>query len=236
MRGAHLMDVWRITVTAIRRWYVLLPLVALTVLLAWGVGQGVEEEFDVTGVTMLVPGRTISEIANPYGGPADANIAVAVVLNSPETRRQIDEQGLISLYEVTPQPNSSVMNFEVRGESSEVAVQTGTAVFEMAATELLERQTAAKIPSRSRYSIDVLQTPSVSDAVTDGKLRNMAVVGVLGFALSLVVTVLFDDIVGLVRRRRRPRGETAQEPDSNGPGPDLGTGAESRGTAVSDAG
>src|SRR5699024_8631264 len=55
--------------------------------------------------------------------------------------------------------------------------------------------------------LQILQTPSVSDVVTDGKMRNMAIVGIVGAALSLLVAVLFDDIVGLLRRWGRRRRE-----------------------------
>ncbi len=203
------MDVWRITVVALRRWYVLLPLLALTAVLVMVSGRGVKEEVDVSGATMLVPGRVYSEDPNPYGGPSDANNAVAIVLNSPEVRSQIAEKGLIPSYEVSPQTRSTVMNFQVRGDSAETAVETGIAVFQQAAIELRDRQTAAGVPAESQYTIDVLQTPSVSAVVTDGKVRNMAVVGVLGAALSLVITVFFDDVVGLLRRRRRRRTSDA---------------------------
>lgn len=196
------MDVWRITVAAVRRWYVLAPLLALTVALALAVGQGVKQEYEVTGAAMVVPGRSFSEIPNPYGGPDDANNAVSIVLNSPETRQRIAAEGFLGSYEVAPSSRSTIMNFQVRGESQQQAVETGMAVFQMAAEELRGRQSAAGIRLGEQYSVDVLQTPSVSAAVTDGKLRNMAVVGVLGAALSLVVAVFFDDVVGLLRRRR----------------------------------
>lgn len=201
------MDVWRITVAALRRWYVLLPMLALTVVLAMAAGQGVREEYEVTGAAMLVPGRSLSDVPNPYGGPSDAANAVAIVLNSPEARRQIAEQGLVPTYEVSPESRSTVLRFQVRGEDRIAAVDTGMAVFRMGAMELNERQAAAGIRVAERYSIDVLQAPSVSAAVSDGKLRNMAVVGVLGAALSLVLAVFFDDVVGLLRRRRRRKAE-----------------------------
>ena len=199
------MDVWRITVAALRRWYVLVPLMALTVLLALAAGQGVKEEYEVTGATMIVPGRVSSDVPNPYGGPSDANEAVAIVLNSPSARQQIADDGHLPTYEVSPESNSTIMNFRVRGASQEQATETGMAVFRMAALEMDGRQAAAGIRLGERYSIDVLQAPSVSAVVTDGRMRNMAVVGVLGSALSLTLAVLFDDVVGLVRRRRRRR-------------------------------
>ncbi|WP_210502839.1 YveK family protein [Nocardioides xinjiangensis] len=193
---------------ALRRWYVLLPLLGVTVLLVLTAGRGVQPEYDVTGATMLVPGRDVPDVPNPYGGPAEANAAVGIVLNSPEVRQAIADQGLVASYEVAPQSRSTVMNFQVRSDTPEAGIETGVAVFEQAAKELRDRQNAAGIRLSQQYSIDVLQAPSVSAAVTDGKLRNMAVVGVLGGALSLAIAVFFDDVVGLLRRRRRRRHES----------------------------
>lgn len=216
------MDVWQITVAALRRWYVLLPMLALTVLLALAAGKGVKEEYVATGTLMVVPGRMIPNAPNPYGGPDDANNAVAIVLNSPEARRQVAEQGLASDYEVLPQSRSTIMAFTVRSESPSVSVDTGAAVFDLAAEELRDRQAAAGIRTGSQYSVDALQPPSLSEVVTEGKRRNIAVVGVLGAGVSLVVAVFLDDVVGLVRRRRR-RQRGTKGLDAGVPGADETT-------------
>lgn len=199
------MDVWRITVAALRRWYVLVPMLALTAVLVLGAGQGVKEEYVATGTLMLVPGRTIPTVPNPYGSPDDANNAVAIVLNSPESRARIADSGLAPDYEVAAQSRTTVMNIQVRSESSTVAVETGAAVFALAEEELRRRQTAAGIQTSAQYRIDALQAPSLTERVADGKMRNMAIVGVLGAGASLLLAVFLDDVVGFVRRRRRQR-------------------------------
>lgn len=206
-----LMDVWRITVAALRRWYVLVPLLGLTAMMVLFVGRGVQAEYEVTGTTMLVPGRALPRVPNPYGSPDDANNAVVIVLDSPKTRGLIAERGLVGDYEVAPQSRSTIMNFQVRDASPEIALETGMAVFDMAAAELGDRQTAAGIRIEEQYRMDVLQAPSVSEAVTEGKLRVMAVVGVLGGAISLAVAVFFDDVVGLLGHRRRRVTQARQD-------------------------
>lgn len=217
------MDVWRITVAALRRWYVLLPLLGLTALLVMAVGRGVQPEYDVTGATMLVPGQELQDVPNPYGGTTEANAAVGIVLNSPAVRQQVADMGLVAGYEVSPQSRSTVMNFQVRSDTPGAGVETGVAVFRLAAEELRDRQSAAGIRTGQQYTIDVLQAPSVSAAVTDGKLRNMAVVGVLGGAVSLAIAVFFDDVVGLLKRRRRRR----REAEAGSPGPAEDASADS---------
>src|SRR5699024_5365981 len=49
----------------------------------------------------------------------------------------------------------------------------------------------------------VLLASSVYDVVNEGQVRNMAIVGIICEALSLLIAVLFDDIIGLLRRGAR---------------------------------
>lgn len=210
-------DVWRITIAALRRWYILFPLLALT---GWGVlaaGESVEPEYEVTGAAMFTPFRVEPDMPNPYGDVDAANRAVVIVLRSPAIREQIADMGLISSYEVEPEQQSSIMYLTVRGDSPEVAERTGTAVFELARQELANRQDAVDLPAQGQYGLEVLDAPSVNAIVQDGKTRIQAVVGVLGAGMALVAAVLFDDIVGLLRRvRDRRRAEQAGDTDDSG--------------------
>ncbi|HLR94436.1 MAG TPA: hypothetical protein VK053_07925, partial [Jiangellaceae bacterium] len=210
-------DVWRITIAALRRWYILFPLLALT---GWGVlaaGERVEPEYEVTGAAMFTPFRVEPDMPNPYGDVDAANRAVVIVLRSPAIREQIADMGLISSYEVEPEQQSSIMYLTVRGDSPEVAERTGTAVFELARQELANRQDAVDLPAQGQYGLEVLDAPSVNAIVQDGKTRIQAVVGVLGAGMALVAAVLFDDIVGLLRRvRDRRRAEQAGDTDDSG--------------------
>lgn len=208
------MDVWRITVAAVRRWYVLLPLLALTVAASLAAGKGVHPEYDVTGTAMVVPGKTVSEVPNPYGNVDDANTAVGIVLNSPTVRSRIAAQGLDPAYEVVPQDRSTILNFSIRADDASVGTATGEAVIEAAEQELRNRQTKAGVPVNARYGIQILQAPALTAVVTNGKTRNMAIIGVLGAGMSLLVAVFFDDVVGLIRRRRRRKTRRNERMDS----------------------
>lgn len=214
------MDVWRITLAALRRWYVLLPLLALTGLGAVSAGNSVAPEYQATATIMYVAGPGETELPNPYGDLSGANEVATIVLNSVETRTALAAAGHGGAYEVTPQSRSSIAYISIRSGDPEDAVATGTALIDVAAAELVSRQEAAGIPPTAQVSLQVLEPPTVIAAVQEGKLRVQAVVGVLGAGLSLLVAVLFDDIVGLWKRararglggeRKRARGEKRRE-------------------------
>ncbi|MEE6283065.1 hypothetical protein [Georgenia sp. MJ170] len=199
------MDVWQITLATLRRWYIFLPLLALTGVAVYLAGDSVQPEYEVTGTALITPGSAPATVPNPYGGQDQANAAVAIVLNSMETQARIAAEGLAPAYEVSTQSRSTIMNVRVRADDPHVALETGRRVFELAAEELSTRQGAAGVSASSQYGVDVLAEPSVESVVYDGKRKVQAAVAVLGAGLALLVAVLFDDIVGLYRRRRAKR-------------------------------
>lgn len=208
------MDVWRITVAALRRWYILLPLLALTGYATLTVGDGVRPQYQVTATATLVPGSVGTEIPSPYGGIVDTTGVLAIVLDNTSSRDQIEALGLNPAYEAAARTRSALIDISVLSDTPDESLETAEAVLELARQELADRQGAVGIPPRAQLGLQVLQAPSVSDVVSDGKARNMAIVGIVGAALSLLLAVLFDDIVGLVRRwrvRRRERAATKRQ-------------------------
>lgn len=221
------MDVWRITLAALRRWYILVPLLALT---GWGalvVGNGFNPQYEVHATAMMTPGSVEETIPNPYGGLDDASQAVTIVLNSAESHEKIAAMGLSTTYEVTADSRSAIMQMTVRSDVREVAVDTGGALLDLAAADLTTRQSEAGVARGSQYSLSVLAAPSVINVVYDGKVRAQAIVGVLGASLALVIAVLFDDIIGFAKRARaRRRANRDTVPVSSTPSSDIALGGD----------
>lgn len=213
------MDVWRITVALLRRWYVFLPLLVVSGLGAFAVGEGVQPQYEVTATAVLVPGTVESEIDNPYGSMEGTTDVLSIVLDGPSKRDAIEARGLNPDYEVDTRSQSSIMDVTVLSDTRQESLATAGEVLEMARQELAERQEAVGIPTDARIRLQVLRAPTLSEVVTEGKTRNMAVVGVAGAALSLLVTLLFDDLVGIlkrwVHRRKERRAAPDEEPQEN---------------------
>ncbi|WP_163544398.1 hypothetical protein [Occultella kanbiaonis] len=200
------MDVWRITVATLRRWYIFLPLLALT---GWGVlsvGDQIDPEYQVSGTFILTPSLEETEIPDPYGGAVQATQVIAIVLNSPTTREQIVEMGLEPDYTVAGGGRSStIMTVSVLGRDPEATIETGNVLIEMTRQELETRQSEAGIPPGAQYGLSVISAPAVDAVVYDGKSQIQAVVGVVGAAVALLAALLFDDVVGLIKRRLKQR-------------------------------
>lgn len=215
------MDVWRITIAALRRWYVLLPLLALTAVGVMMSGSQAAPEYEAEASAMVAPERQVAEeVYNPYGSVSGAQQALSIILNSADARQQIADRGLEASYEIGAESRSSIFQLAVRSADATVARDTARAVIDLAADELKTRQDEAGLDEESQYTIDVLAAPALVGVVETSQLRTQAVIGALGVGLSVLIAVLFDDIIGLLRRSRvkRRRNRAAAATDDDHPG------------------
>lgn len=204
------MDIWRITKAVLRRWYVFLPLAVLTVFAAQRVGAGIHPQYESTATAILVAGTGSTQTSSPYGGRDETGQVLSVVLNSLESREWVDAQGLNSDYEVHVNERSPFLNVIVLSDTPGESEDTADAVLDLAVEELAQRQTQSGIPTAAQIKLQVLQEPSVSVGVTDVSVRNMVVVGIIGVAISLQVTVLLDALMRSMGRSGRVRGRRPQ--------------------------
>ncbi|BAK37878.1 hypothetical protein MLP_48640 [Microlunatus phosphovorus NM-1] len=199
------MDVWGITLATLRRWYVCLPIVAVAVLMALLAGRTASPEYDATGTVMLTPPRVSSEIANPFINVQGASEALTVILNGPETAAQLDERGLTGGVIVTSGSRTSVIVMRSTAGDQANALGLIDAAIEIGEHELETRQDEAGIAKSSYIGMEVLAAPSITGIANDTAVRVQAVILGLGAVVGVTLAVLFDDIMGFIRRRRGER-------------------------------
>lgn len=199
------MDVWGITLATLRRWYVFLPVLAVSVLLVLAAGQRASPEYEATGSIMLTPARTTSPIANPFVNAAGASEAITIILNGPETREKLTRTGRNGTVTVTSASRSSIVTMRSVSPDPESAVALIDTIIDIASEQLAERQRSAGLERESSIGLQVLAAPSITAVASDTALRVQAVILVLGLTVGVTFSVLFDDILGLIRRRRKGR-------------------------------
>lgn len=201
------MDVWGITLATLRRWYVLLPILMVAAVMALAAGRNANPQYEATGTIMLTPPRTSSPIANPLVNAQSASDALAIVLNGPETKAQLEEHGLQGQVTISSASRSSIMMMRSTAGDPDTAVRLISVVVEIASEELVDRQAVAGIAPESFIGVQVLSAPAVSGVANDTALRVQAVILGVGAVGGVTLAVLFDDVVGMVRRYRARRRE-----------------------------
>jgi capsular polysaccharide biosynthesis protein len=215
-------DFWDLTKLLVRRWVIVLPMLALSVALAvLTVGQ-VKPDYVATAYVQLVPpvleetkpGQATPDQRNPWLGLGLQTIgnAAIVTVTDQSVIDQLKAGGYSDSYTLTMASQSPLITFEVIGKSAQQA-----------------RDTAEQLVSRYAKSVSTLQSTygvSVGDSITARRLdlgtnvvkstskvkRALVAVAGAGLLLTVAVTVGFDAWVRRRRRRLEEAAAVAQSP------------------------
>ncbi|GIF71225.1 hypothetical protein [Asanoa siamensis] len=203
------MDLLDLLKLVVRRWYVAVPVVILTLAAAVALGSSIQPEYKTTATVILVPPTT--SVSTPANGatPAPGNPwlrigetqmaqAVQIAASSGEARQKVVAAGGDSAYEITLVTRSSIMSVEISSETSAKALATVEAVTKLISDEVKARQAEYKPKAGEEISTQVLDpglnvTPSRSNV-----LRAQIVVLAVGLLLMAAAVVAYDAIA---RRR-----------------------------------
>ena len=216
------MDIWRLLAAIIRRWYIIIPLLVATTVAAVTVGRWVEPEYQTSAIISIVPGKATvpstadeAQVTNPYSAQAYTAGVLQYVLSSSDVRQDLLAAGFTGSYVVQAVPRSSFLSIDVTANDPEIAIATGRGIIESARRILAERQGAIEAPTTRYVLIDVLDDADSVSASTSGHLQALAAVLAVGVIVSVIVTVLIDDML-LLRRRHDREADVEATPPSNG--------------------
>ena len=218
------MDLWGLTIAVLRRWYITLPLLAMSLATAFMVGQRAQAEYEVIGSLLLVaPPQTNP---NPFADDHAAEI-LGIQVGSSSTRADMLAQGFSDGFELDYERGSPIMSMRVVSISATVAVETAEEVVARLDEALREGQMGRQVPNASRVTMDIVDAPDAVEPVVSGQLRLTAVIAVVGVILSLAFALLAD--VFLLRRRKAaarisvPGGASPTAPTAAAQRPARGT-------------
>lgn len=187
----------------LRRWYVVLPVLVLTIVGAFAARQAARPGYTVSSnLAVLPPDRAVVRQAdgsvetiavNPFlnftGSTQTAASALALIAGSPTFRDTLDPVARSVAYTVSVPPRNPTLQVDVVSTSPDRAAAAAAAVTRGLQAELQRRQASA--PRSQSLSVTVLTPPGVS-AIDNARLRSAAVVGVLGFLLAVLLGCLVE--------------------------------------------
>lgn len=210
------MDVWGLTVAAMRRWYVLIPLLVVSLAFAYVIGSGSDSqsEHEVDGAVVLLapPSVPVPTGANPYAGSSAAQL-LTIQATSSATREAFREEGLSDDYRIFYESRSPVISLTVSAGSEQLALDTGEGVVAYLRTTLADSQEELGVDEPDRVTLGVVDAPDVVNPVEAGAMRLTAVIGVLGIVLSFAIAVFVDAV--FTRRKSRTLAGTTDAPQSD---------------------
>lgn len=224
------MNAKAIFVALLRRWYLVLIGLVLTLIACFQVQLNTPQTYRAQGSLVMMPSpQSVGVDGNPYlklGGMGEALDILTRRLSAEDVKDRISQQFPESKYTAETDRSTSGAILLVTATSSdpEQAMNILGAVMDQAPSSLREMQDALNVPSDARISTMPLVVDSSANPETRSRLQLLLAVGVGSVGLTLVLTVLADGFLlarkkktdqGVPARARRPGRRNAKQAQSN---------------------
>lgn len=218
------MDFWGTVRVLRRRWYIALPAVLLTGVLALFVYVSVPTRYESSGVLVLTSpaaGGRYSEktkpedvvIVNPllqFDGSLTTTAQILTqILGDPKTAEELAGKDSTAVYTANTGPVGGPLLF-VTSEADSAADAEGLVdkVLEKTVNELAAQQKALNAPEQTFITAQILVQPTTAEAKIGGKVRYVGAATVVLLLLTLASTFAADSVLNkLKRRKERESGE-----------------------------
>ncbi|MCU1679113.1 MAG: hypothetical protein JWM93_3871 [Frankiales bacterium] len=211
------MNVWGVFKVAVRRWYVFVPLLAITVALAMKLPKDSAPSYTVQQtLTVLHPdahlvtdpltGKPKQVDDNPLLVDNGAMFPIASLLGqvmaTKSSHRAIADAGYAEPFTVASGDREPTLTIDTTGKDEASATATNNAVADQIRKELDSRQKDYLDDRTRRVNIAVLTPPEVIEVAKVSKSRGALMIGLAGLIVALLVTLFVEAIFG--RRPRKP--------------------------------
>jgi uncharacterized protein involved in exopolysaccharide biosynthesis len=231
------MDLWTAIKVIVRRWYLVVPALVLTVIVAFIAAGRVTPVYTATGSVMFTapnqrfyPTDTVDEErveqVNPYNDfSASLQTTATIVgdkLASDEVRDTFADNDLekdfkvAAPYDPTRTVLAPTLEFDVEASDPDVAVATVVALQEAAQVQLNALQVDAAVRQELYIKASPLITPEKAIEQNALKVRVLGIVLLLGFALALSLAFTAESLLSsrAARRSAEDRVNRRISPDS----------------------
>ncbi|SMD20600.1 hypothetical protein [Lentzea albidocapillata] len=221
------MDFWGTVRVLRRRWYIALPAVLLTGVLALSVYITVPTRYESSGVLVLTSpaaGGRYSEKTKPedvvrvnpllqFDGSLTTTAQILTqVLGDPKTAEELAGEGSTAVYTANTGPVGGPLLFvTTEADSAETAEGLVGKVLEKTVAELAAQQKALSAPEQTFITAQVLVKPTTASAKIGGKVRYVGAATVVLLLLTLASTFAADSILLKVKRRKDGKDRDAKD-------------------------
>lgn len=216
------MDLFGIFRIAVRRWYVLVGALLVTIGLGFVAASQVAPTYQVGGVLVVnIPyaaddGAAARLAGNPYFDTRTAASVLASLGESPDVRNVVIKGGGNGDYIVGLDSGRPVLMVTITDKSEQVGLKTYQLLGEELGKRLAQLQEDKKIPQEFRVTVDDVLQPKEGVASTGSRTKVLLASAAMGVVLALALCVYVDY---LIRRRASDRKPAEETPEESEPEP-----------------
>jgi capsular polysaccharide biosynthesis protein len=185
------LDLWTAIKIVVRRWFVVLPLVLISLAVAFRVSAAVEPTYTATGSTLFVSPAQGGN--NPFTNFNNAvNImakAIVEIAGGDEFQRSVREDGAQASYSVDVGADAPLLRVTATSDEPEKVLETIALVLESVDNELAATQQETGAPPSTFITTTVLDQPLRARQESGDRTR--AFVGVLAIGVAAAVSSAF---------------------------------------------
>ncbi|MEV6237224.1 hypothetical protein [Lentzea sp. NPDC051838] len=222
------MDFWKTIKVLLRRWYVALPVLVLSLGTAGIVFASVPPQYESTGTDLLTVPKAGATVTNDPTKPAGIINPLLAFDASLTTTAQLLTQVLLDPA-VYAQLTGNDKHIEcqagdggLRGPfvqvvctapTPEASKKTVENAFARLSSELIERQKKLGAPEATFINVETVVAPTEATLLVGGKLRAAGAALALGLAASLTSAFMIESFM----QRRKPKAGKDKKPDDSEP-------------------
>ncbi|MET7424106.1 hypothetical protein [Dactylosporangium sp. NPDC005555] len=222
------MDLWDLAKLMGRRWYLMAPMIILTLAATSWALLTIKPDYTSTGQIMLIPPAdrtplTPAELQSTNTwvevGEDIMAKALSISLNTNQTHKEIEGEGFSTTFEVAAEDRSSILTVTATATTAAAAQATVQRLQKQITREVDEMQARYKPKAGRAISTQVLDGGDTIEVVSSKVKRAAVVIVGVGLLLTAAVTIIGDNIL---RRRARAQLLRRRQGDlESGDGDDL---------------
>jgi hypothetical protein len=221
------MDFWETMRVLARRWYIAVPALLVSAVLAFMTYTSVPTRYESTGVMVFTSpssGGRFSDSTKPedvvrvnpllaFDGSLTTTAQILTqVLGDPLTRKELAGADSTSAYTANTGPVGGPLLFvTAESDSAEEAQLLVGKVLDRAGVELDARQRTLNAPEPTFITAQVLVKPTAAEAKIGGKVRFVGAAAVVLLLLTIAVTFGSDSVINKLKRRRDEAAAAADD-------------------------
>ncbi len=211
------------------RWYVLVPLLLLTLVATLGVDKAEKTKYQATSTFSLLASQQTVQGTATVPGTDNAFLSFDASLNdmadfltrrvdAPDSAQQLLQLGVTESYSADLAANAEgpFITLTVTGSNPAHVISSINTLMKFSQQELAQIQTQASVAPTAMIGSMVIVPPGPPTPQLKSKMQAMIGVAVVGLVLAFLATFASDSVVAA--RARRRRGGTTATPRRTRPG------------------
>jgi hypothetical protein len=206
-------DIWGAITVLARRYYLTLPIAAITLVLGWSYAGGIAPEYHASATVVLIGPTAVGTKdaplpANPFAALGTATIAATIQIDAgqPVSLNQLIAAGDTTNIAVTPVTRTPILNLSATSESPARAAATVSKLISIIQTNLAARQRPYVPNIVNQVTAQVLAPAQLSGADVKSKHKAQAIAAGVAVVLAVLLTLVIDGILTSRARTRKKRG------------------------------